>query len=73
MHGLSEHHILLFLIQVLILLGLARGLGELLRRVGQPSLIGDLLVGIVLDRITQSLGGASDEAREQQRATIKTA
>jgi Kef-type K+ transport system membrane component KefB len=41
MHGLSEHHILLFLIQVLILLGLARGLGELLRRVGQPSLIGD--------------------------------
>ncbi len=48
MHGLSEHHILLFLIQVLILLGLARGLGELLRRVGQPSLIGDLLVGIVL-------------------------
>ena len=32
-----------------------------------------VLVGIVLDRITQALGGASDDAREQQRATIKTA
>lgn len=32
-----------------------------------------VLLGIVLDRITQSLGGASAEARERQRATIKTA
>jgi glycine betaine/proline transport system permease protein len=32
-----------------------------------------VLLGIVLDRITQSLGGASAEARETQRATLKTA
>ncbi len=32
-----------------------------------------VLLGIVLDRITQSLGGASDDARERQRATLKTA
>lgn len=32
-----------------------------------------VLLGIVLDRITQSLGGASAEARERERATLKTA
>jgi glycine betaine/proline transport system permease protein len=32
-----------------------------------------VLLGMVLDRITQSLGGASQEARETGRATLKTA
>ncbi len=32
-----------------------------------------VLVGIVLDRITQSLGGSSAESRETQRATFKSA
>lgn len=32
-----------------------------------------VLLGIVLDRITQSLGGASAAARERERATLKTA
>lgn len=34
---MTEEHIGLFLIQVLVLLGLARGAGELLRRVGYPA------------------------------------
>ncbi len=48
MHFLEEHHILLFLIQLLILMGCARGAGALLRRVNQPSLPGEILVGLVL-------------------------
>ena len=48
MHYLSEQNILIFLSQVFLLLGLARLSGELLRRVGQPSLIGEILVGILL-------------------------
>lgn len=32
-----------------------------------------VLLGIVLDRVTQSLGGASAEERETQRAKVKTA
>ena len=45
---LSEHHLLIFLLQVLLLLGLARGCGELLRRWGHPPLVGEILVGVVL-------------------------
>jgi Kef-type K+ transport system membrane component KefB/mannitol/fructose-specific phosphotransferase system IIA component len=48
MHHLAEHHILLFLIQLLILMGCARGAGALLRRVNQPSLPGEILVGLLL-------------------------
>ena len=45
---LTEHHLLIFLLQVLLLLGFARGCGELLRRWGHPPLVGEILVGIVL-------------------------
>ena len=48
MHHLAEHHILLFLIQLLILMGCARGAGALLRRFNQPSLPGEILVGLLL-------------------------
>ncbi len=48
MHYLAEHHIFVFLLQVLVLLGCARGLGEFLRRWKQPALMGELLVGVVL-------------------------
>lgn len=44
----TEHHLLVFLLQVLLLLGLARGLGEVLRHWGHPSLVGEILVGICL-------------------------
>ncbi|MAG31140.1 MAG: hypothetical protein CL908_09660 [Deltaproteobacteria bacterium] len=45
---LSEQHLLIFLLQVLLLLGLARGLGVLCSRFGQPRLVGEILVGILL-------------------------
>ena len=45
---MTEHHLLIFLIQVLLLLGLARGFGELLRRRGHPPLVGEILIGVLL-------------------------
>ncbi|MGH0028388.1 MAG: cation:proton antiporter [Myxococcota bacterium] len=45
---MTEHHLLIFLVQVLLLLGLARGFGELLRRYGHPPLVGEILIGVVL-------------------------
>jgi Kef-type K+ transport system membrane component KefB len=45
---MSEHHLLIFLLQVLLLLGLARGFGEVLRRWGHPPLIGEILIGVAL-------------------------
>lgn len=48
MHYLDESHILLFLVQVFILMGCARGLGELFRRWKQPALTAEILVGVVL-------------------------
>ena len=48
MHYLEESHILLFLLQLLVLMGCARGLGELFRRWKQPALTAEILVGVVL-------------------------
>jgi Kef-type K+ transport system membrane component KefB/mannitol/fructose-specific phosphotransferase system IIA component (Ntr-type) len=48
MQYLDESNILLFLVQVALLLGLARGLGEVFRRWGQPSITAEILVGILL-------------------------
>ena len=48
MQFLSEQNIMLFLVQVFILLGCARGLGELFRRWKQPALTAEILVGVVL-------------------------
>ncbi len=45
---MTEHHLLIFLIQVLLLLGLARGFGEVLRRWGHPALVGEILIGVML-------------------------
>ncbi len=60
MHYLSEQHILIFLVQVLLLLGLARLFGELFRRFNQPSITAEILVGIllgptILGRVSPSL------------------
>jgi len=44
---MNEAELLRFLIQILLLLGCARALGELFRRWGQPAVIGELLVGVV--------------------------
>ena len=48
MHYIDEHNIFLFLVQIVILLGLARGLGELFRAWKQPPLAAEILVGIIL-------------------------
>ena len=45
---MEEHHLLIFLVQVFLLLGLARGFGEILRRWGHPPLIGEILIGVAL-------------------------
>lgn len=48
MRGMSHEHLLLFLVQMLIVLGLARLLGEAVRRFGQPALAGEILAGLIL-------------------------
>ena len=47
MHFLGEHHIFVFLLQLFVLLLCTRGAGELFRRLKQPALTAELLVGIV--------------------------
>jgi Kef-type K+ transport system membrane component KefB/mannitol/fructose-specific phosphotransferase system IIA component (Ntr-type) len=48
MHYLDESMILVFLVQVSLLLGFSRIAGLLLRRIGQPAITGEILVGILL-------------------------
>src|ERR1700712_4436177 len=38
----------LFIVQVVLLIAVGRGLGELMQRIGQPSVIGELLGGLLL-------------------------
>jgi len=45
---LDEHHMLVFWIQLLALVALARGLGAVMRRIGQPPVIGELAAGVLL-------------------------
>ena len=45
---LTEHDLLLFWAQFALLLGVARGLGHLFRRVGQPSVVGELGAGLLI-------------------------
>jgi len=44
----SHHDVLILVIQIAVLLLVARLLGELFVRMGQPSVIGEILAGIVL-------------------------
>src|SRR3990172_11051487 len=45
---LSEHQILVFWTQLLVLLVAARGLGLLMARIGQPQVVGELAAGLLL-------------------------
>ncbi|MFH1245610.1 MAG: cation:proton antiporter [Candidatus Omnitrophota bacterium] len=47
MYQFTEQHIFIFLVQIFLLLGSARVLGELFRRWKQPALTAEILVGIV--------------------------
>jgi Kef-type K+ transport system membrane component KefB/nucleotide-binding universal stress UspA family protein len=44
----GEHHLLIFWLQLLLLVAAARGLGSLLRRFGQPAVVGELGAGLLL-------------------------
>ncbi|WP_116430071.1 cation:proton antiporter [Parafrankia soli] len=46
--SLSHHSLLIFLLQVTVLLCLALGLGRLAIRLGLPSVVGELLAGVVV-------------------------
>lgn len=48
MYQFTEQHIFVFLIQIFLLLGLARILGEIFRRWKQPALTAEILAGILL-------------------------
>ena len=48
MYYLIEEHIFTFLVEIFILLGLAKGLGEVFRCFKQPTLTAELLIGIFL-------------------------
>jgi Kef-type K+ transport system membrane component KefB/nucleotide-binding universal stress UspA family protein len=45
---LSEHEVLVFLVQLALLVGVARIFGWLMKSVGQPAVVGELLAGVVL-------------------------
>ena len=45
---MTEENLGLFLLQVLLLLGSARGLGAVLRHFGYPPLVGEIAVGLLL-------------------------
>lgn len=45
---LTEHQLLVFWLQLALLVAVARGLGGLFRRVGQPAVIGELAAGLLL-------------------------
>jgi Kef-type K+ transport system membrane component KefB/nucleotide-binding universal stress UspA family protein len=44
----SEHQVLIFLVQIVLLLVTARLLGQLCRRFGQPAVVGELAAGVLL-------------------------
>lgn len=46
--SLDEHQLLVFWVQIAALVGLARVLAILLRRIGQPAVIGELAAGLIL-------------------------
>ncbi|HEY4606402.1 MAG TPA: cation:proton antiporter [Acidimicrobiia bacterium] len=45
---LSEHEVLVFLVQLLLLVGVARIFGWLMKSIGQPPVVGELLAGVLL-------------------------
>jgi Kef-type K+ transport system membrane component KefB len=45
---LDEHQVLVLLVQLFVLVGFARILGGLMKRFGQPPVVGELLAGVIL-------------------------
>ncbi|MEZ5245587.1 MAG: cation:proton antiporter [Acidimicrobiales bacterium] len=44
----TEHQLLVFWVALLVILVVARGLGALMQRIGQPAVVGELAAGLVL-------------------------
>jgi Kef-type K+ transport system membrane component KefB len=53
--GLEHHALFLFLIQICILLAVARILGEVMKKLQQPPVVGELLAGVLLGPSTFGL------------------
>ena len=70
MDPLTEHELLVFWVQLLILVAVARGLGGLMRRVGQPAVIGELAAGLLLGPTV--LGRVAPEAVSYTHLTPPT-
>jgi Kef-type K+ transport system membrane component KefB len=45
---LTEHQVLVFLVQIILLVGVARFLGAVMKRLNQPPVVGEILAGVVL-------------------------
>ncbi len=45
---LSEHEVLVFLVQLILLVGIARLFGWVMKSIGQPPVVGELLAGVLL-------------------------
>ena len=56
----SEHQVLVFLVQLAVLLALARLLGQACKRLGQPAVVGELAAGVLLG--PSVLGRAAPDA-----------
>lgn len=46
--GSSEHMVTIFIIEIVLMLFLGRLLGELMQRIGQPAVMGQLIAGVIL-------------------------
>jgi len=73
----NEPQLLVFFLQVLLLLGLARGCGEIVRWWGFPPLVGEILVGIalgptLLGRLAPDIQQALFPADPLQRMLLET-
>ncbi|MBI4822490.1 MAG: cation:proton antiporter [Deltaproteobacteria bacterium] len=53
--GLEHHALFLLLVQICVLLGVARVLGEVMRALRQPPVVGELLAGVLLGPTTFGL------------------
>lgn len=53
--GLEHHALFLLLLQISVLLGVARLLGEIMRKLRQPPVIGELMAGVLLGPSTLGL------------------
>jgi Kef-type K+ transport system membrane component KefB len=77
MHYLDTQNILLFLLQMAVLLGAARALGEVFRRWGQPAITAEILVGVllgptILGRLSPGVQGWLFPPDEVQQTMLET-